>query len=45
MAPSAIGDVRAMLAGKTWAECVAMAERAVRAGNAVEARRAAITEG
>ena len=41
MAPSALGEVRAALAGRTLTECVAMAQRAVRAVTAREARQAA----
>jgi phosphoenolpyruvate-protein phosphotransferase (PTS system enzyme I) len=41
MAPSALAEVRAALAGRTRAECVAMAQRAVRAVTAREARQAA----
>lgn len=45
MAPSAIAEVRAALATRTLAECVAMAERACGAAIARDARRAAAGAG
>jgi phosphotransferase system enzyme I (PtsI) len=44
MAPSAIAEVRAALAARTLADCVAMAERATAAATARDARRAAAAE-
>jgi len=41
MAPSAIAEVRAALASRTYEDCVAMAARAVGAATARAARRAA----